>query len=472
VIYSPYLNEAAAWGLTYFAHSTLLIAAAWLAVKLVPAERLRLKERLWKTALVAGIVTASLQRGLDLTPSAGRVEWQQNAVALEAPAPDAVRVLGAAADWDLAAAEFTWERLLVGVWVLGGLAGLALFLFAWRRITDRLAGRHTVRSGPARDCLERLAARAGLRRVPRLSISSQLKSPATVGVFLPQICVPARALSDLAPAQQEALIAHELAHILRRDPLWFFVCGVIERLFFFQPLNRVARKDLQEIAEFLADDWAAQNTGSELGLARCLTEVATWVLDLRPVVAVVPMASVNSRLAARIGRLLDPERRPQDHSNPRRALVLPALTLGFGALCLPGAAALEAAPANASAPKSSSALVGRPLAAVATPGLSAPNAAPAPVSLAPPLESALVDLDAEVDALFDELGALQDNFDAQRRPSRRRTQAMAELGHRVRRLRERRERLRELLPQLLEPGADNDITNSTPTELPEQETSR
>ncbi len=469
MIHSSYLNEAAAWGLTYFAHSTLLIAAAWLVVKLVPAERLRLKERVWKTALVAGILTASVQRGLDLTPSAGRVEWQQDAIALEVEAPDAVRVLGAAADWDLATAEFTWERLLVGVWGLGGLAGLALFLFAWRRITDRLAGRHVVRSGPARECLERLSARAGLRRVPRLSISSQLKSPATVGVFLPQICVPARALSDLAPAQQEALIAHELAHILRRDPLWFFVCGVIERLFFFQPLNRVARKDLQEIAEFLADDWAAQNTGSELDVARCLTEVATWVLDLRPVVAVVPMASVNSRLAARIGRLLDPERRPQDHSNPRRALVLPTLTLGFGALCLPGAAALEAAP-ESTRPLATPVAEALPIAAAL--GLNAPSAAPAAPSLAAPLESALVDLDTEVDALFDELGALQETFDAQRRPSRRRTQAMAELGHRVRRLRERRERLRELLPQLLEPGADTRLTNSTPTELPEQETSR
>ena len=83
MIHTPYLHEAAAWGLTYFAHSTVLIAAVWLLVRVVPAERLRLKERLWKTAIVAGLLTASLQRGLDLTPTAGRVEWQRDATSLD-----------------------------------------------------------------------------------------------------------------------------------------------------------------------------------------------------------------------------------------------------------------------------------------------------------------------------------------------------------------------------------------------------
>jgi beta-lactamase regulating signal transducer with metallopeptidase domain len=422
-----------AWVLTYAVHSTLLLLAAWLITRLVSKERLRWHERIWKSALVGGLVSASLQLALGVAPVAGRLEWSRAEADAGQVADEAVQpgVLTSASAWQAAGLELSWERLLVGLWLLGGLLGLALFLFAWRRISDRLAGRETVREGPALESLARLARAAGLVRPPRLSVSRHLRSPATVGVFLPQICVPRRALAELNAEQQEALVAHELAHILRRDPLWFFACGLLERVLFFQPLNRVARLELQECAEFLSDDWAAQATRNELGLARCLTEVATWVLDLRPVVAVVPMASRNSRLAARIARLLDRGRQPQDHGARKCGLACGALSIAAGVLVLPGAAAIPKATPPGAAPRLGPATVTR--------------AALQPES---ELDAWLAILDRELVSLAAEVEQLGADL-ALRGPGQGESlQVGPELLERVRSLRRRREQLRQLVPSI------------------------
>ena len=62
---------------------------------------------------------------------------------------------------------------------------------------------------------------------------------------------------------------------------------------------------LRESAEFLCDEWAARQTGSPLGLARCLAEVASWVAPGRaPIPAgTMAMAEGGSPLVQRVQRL-------------------------------------------------------------------------------------------------------------------------------------------------------------------------
>ena len=66
-----------------------------------------------------------------------------------------------------------------------------------------------------------------------------------------EICLPQQALTQLDAEQQAALLAHELAHVARRDPLWLLLSGALECLFFFQPLIRVASRRMQDCAEYL-----------------------------------------------------------------------------------------------------------------------------------------------------------------------------------------------------------------------------
>ena len=120
-----------------------------------------------------------------------------------------------------------------------------------------------------------------------------------------EICLPEHAVTQLGVEQQKGLLAHELAHIARHDPLWLVASGVIECLFFFQPLARLARRRMQECAEYLCDDQAARYTGGGLALARCLVEVARWPQLRRQPVAVAGVAGSASALERRVRRLLD-----------------------------------------------------------------------------------------------------------------------------------------------------------------------
>jgi HEAT repeat protein len=101
------------------------------------------------------------------------------------------------------------------------------------------------------------------------------------------------------------MLAHELAHVARRDPQWLVVASGVERVLWFQPLNRVARRQIATTAEFLSDDWAVRRTGSGVALARCLAQVAEWIQTSPLGVPVAGMAEERSLLVTRVARLLE-----------------------------------------------------------------------------------------------------------------------------------------------------------------------
>jgi hypothetical protein len=141
-----------------------------------------------------------------------------------------------------------------------------------------------------------------MRETVRLSVSSRLAGPIALGRS--EICLPRRALIELSPRQLEGVLAHELAHLARRDPGWRLVAGLLGAVFFFQPMNRLAARRLSESAEFLADEWAAARTGSRLHLARSLVEVAGWLSPSREPVPAAGLADHDSPLVLRVERLL------------------------------------------------------------------------------------------------------------------------------------------------------------------------
>ena len=120
------------------------------------------------------------------------------------------------------------------------------------------------------------------------------------------IVLPERFLEELDPEQQRAALAHELAHVARRDPEWRIAVEILERALFFQPLNRLARARLCDSAEFLCDEWAVQQTQSPLALARCLSVVASWWSPADELPAgVSAMARSDSAMVRRVTRILN-----------------------------------------------------------------------------------------------------------------------------------------------------------------------
>jgi hypothetical protein len=118
-----------------------------------------------------------------------------------------------------------------------------------------------------------------------------------------EICLPVRALAELDPIRMESILAHELAHLVRRDPSWLTAARVLEAVFFFQPLNVIARRRMQEAAEFASDAWASTRVSRPLDLAHCLARVAEWTIAA-PRLPVPAMAERRGKvLVRRVERL-------------------------------------------------------------------------------------------------------------------------------------------------------------------------
>jgi bla regulator protein BlaR1 len=135
-------------------------------------------------------------------------------------------------------ASFTFTSILVAVWLCGATVGLVFWLKCWmqmRRI------RKTATPLPL-----------GLP-IPALSSSSQIE-PGVFGVFRPVLLLPEGIESRLTPAQLEAIVAHEMAHVRRRDNLTAAIHMLVEVVFWFFPVVYWLRACLIEERENACDE--------------------------------------------------------------------------------------------------------------------------------------------------------------------------------------------------------------------------
>lgn len=212
-----------------------------------------------------------------------------------------------------------WARLvpwLAGLWLLGVVAGLArltvgLTLVARLRRSARPAGAEV--DGQ----VARLARRLGLRTRLAVLESRRLAAPVVVGVLRPALLLPVGLAGSLPAAQFEAVLAHELAHVLRRDYLVNLLQRVAETLMFHHPvvwwLSGVVRAE----REHACDEAAVRALdGDPLPLVRALAALEAR----RGSAPLLSMAALGRR--ARGGALL---------SRVRRLLGVPGAGSGVGA---------------------------------------------------------------------------------------------------------------------------------------------
>jgi hypothetical protein len=249
---------------------------------------------------------------------------------------------------------------ILAAWLVAAFLLSAAYLRSYYLLRRRLRYRPRVVGGAVLPRLARLVGETGIARTVRLTCTWRLRVPVALGGRAAEICVPPRALFQLSDEQQDALLAHELAHLVRRDSAWLMITQLMVTLFFFQPFNWLARRCLRELSELVCDQWAVAQTGRPLSLAGCLAEVAAWSIGPRrhAHLPVPGMADRPSQLAYRIRRLLDGT--PLEGRSPVRrdilclavgvlavvALVAPGISAGSTAATPPAApaVALSAAP--------------------------------------------------------------------------------------------------------------------------------
>ncbi len=298
------ITTIAAWLLTYLIHSTIILGAVMVVSRILDGRSLAIQETLLRTALLGGVLTASVQLGLGIAPMAGifsleaATQPQTSTVFNALPAIDAEATV-ASIPGTKSGNGPGWATPFVVLW---GLAAIVALTAVLRSVLDLKRLLRSRCFQPAGHLVERLAAAMGLRQHVKVSTSKAIAVPFATGIRQPEICCPER-VNELAREHQTGLFAHEIAHLARRDPAWQLLYRLGEALFVLQPLNRLVRRRLEEIAEHLTDERAAACTGDRLGLARCLVVVAHW-RSAAPIGLPATTFAAGPRLDRRVRRLL------------------------------------------------------------------------------------------------------------------------------------------------------------------------
>jgi len=122
---------------------------------------------------------------------------------------------------------------LLGVWVIGLIALIAVLVWQQRRFVARM----------------RLQPRAdGSWRSGSVDAA-----PALLGLLRPRLVLPEAFESDYSDAEQRLVIAHERMHQQRRDPWALVGCAALRVLFWFNPLLHLAAGCFRRDMEFACD---------------------------------------------------------------------------------------------------------------------------------------------------------------------------------------------------------------------------
>lgn len=123
---------------------------------------------------------------------------------------------------------------VAAAWTAGALAWLLVFGMRQRALGKRIG---------ARRCAGRICVSdaAGI-------------GPVVVGVFSPRVVLPADFRSRFSRSQQRLVLAHELTHVRRHDPLWNLFAVVLQCLLWFNPLVHWAASRFRRDQELACDE--------------------------------------------------------------------------------------------------------------------------------------------------------------------------------------------------------------------------
>jgi bla regulator protein blaR1 len=269
--------------------------------------------------------------------TASAVSSAPNDSALDPPRPPANETaaddsLPAEADpLPTATPPFPWLSCAVAIW-LGGTAlwggWVAFHVGRFRRVL-----RHARRaSDELQEEAAALARQLGLKKCPPVWLVPGAVCPMIWALGqAPRLLFPSGLLERLDAAGRSALLAHELAHVRRRDH-WVRVLElVVTGLYWWHPVVWWARREVHEAEELCCDAWATWASGGEgRPYALALLQAVAFVSQARlPLPEGASGIGHVSHLKRRLAMILQ--------GKPSRSLswVGFSLVLGLGLLLLP-----------------------------------------------------------------------------------------------------------------------------------------
>ncbi|MCP4640250.1 MAG: M48 family metalloprotease [bacterium] len=129
-------------------------------------------------------------------------------------------------------------------WLAGTLALAVRMACAWTRMRRIVAAATPMKNAYVSGAASRAATAYGLRRVPDVLVTDEPLPPFACGVLRPVVVLSKEFLRAVRPEGLGAVLAHEFAHIRRRDPLKGFVVALCQTAYFFHPAAHLARRGI------------------------------------------------------------------------------------------------------------------------------------------------------------------------------------------------------------------------------------
>ncbi|HUW59995.1 MAG TPA: M56 family metallopeptidase [Candidatus Bathyarchaeia archaeon] len=141
----------------------------------------------------------------------------------------------------------------VGLWLGGALVSAGLHAARIRRFRRAMRSSAPGPAWLARRVVE--LSEAFSVRTPEVLVADGLWSAMVWGVIRPVILVPRRALEEMEPEKWETVVAHELAHLKRRDHWTAWLVLLASCVWWWNPLLWWARRRIADYAEMACDAW-------------------------------------------------------------------------------------------------------------------------------------------------------------------------------------------------------------------------
>jgi beta-lactamase regulating signal transducer with metallopeptidase domain len=281
--------------------STLFAAAIWLMMPLFRGNSATLRFWLWFAASVKFLVPFSIfaVAGRHLLPSV--------APAVGAELVSALRPI---------AVPFSQQAGPLVLPVPPHLSPIALLTVVWLLGTTALLARWLLRSLQLRAHLIEACDLPLAAPVPVKSGRSSLE-PGVLGIWRPVVLLPDGIAQSLSPLEMQAVMAHELCHLRRRDNLLAAVHMLVQALFWFHPLVWWLGDRLVEERELACDEAVLAAGNQPLVYAQTLLKVCRKYIP-SPLACAAGVS--GAALETRIGIIL--ENRAVDGVGEAKSLLL------------------------------------------------------------------------------------------------------------------------------------------------------
>jgi beta-lactamase regulating signal transducer with metallopeptidase domain/Tfp pilus assembly protein PilF len=148
--------------------------------------------------------------------------------------------------------------LLQALWLVGFCSCVTITIGRWTAIRRLCQAAEPLRGIGLQRSFLLEAERLGIRRLPKLRLSPRADGPLLAGIVRPAIVLPNRFEESFDESEIRLALAHELAHLKRRDLAGNWLATIVGWLFWFHPLVWLIKRRWSDAQEAACDELVIQ----------------------------------------------------------------------------------------------------------------------------------------------------------------------------------------------------------------------